>query len=429
MAGRGLFFSASLVVSLALLPSGCRATPLAQQRGEDFEQLWAHLRDRYAYFDEKATGWARVRERYLPLAQAAATEGAFIQVLEQVLDELYDPHTHLNVNLASSWHIDPQALYAEWRDAKAILTEVKHDSPAFRAGLRPGMEVLGVDGKPVAEAVAARRPRCLGRPDPQAENWALLSALSGRHDQTSQELEVRMGEQPARRVLVEAFEAPDEPAVSFRRLPDDLGYIRIASFGDAAPSLSSDPAVVTAFDRALEGLKDTHGLVLDVRDNTGGDTTVSLPILGRLLSSKRQYAWMARRLGAGRRERWPEFVKPRGPWTYTGPVVALTNHWSMSVAEGFAMGLETTGRGLAVGTRMRGLGAGTERVVLRHSQIQVSYSAEPVYQLNGKSRSDFQPAVPVDLIGQDPTVADPILEAGIQALKRRFGGTSGPPSR
>lgn len=405
----------------AVLLAGCRPMSLQEQREADFEQLWSQLRDRYAYFDGKATDWVRVHERYSPLARAASTDEDFVRVLEQALEELYDPHTHLNVNLPGSWHIDPPALYAEWRGQKAILTEVRRGSSASLAGLRPGMELLAIDGQPVSEAVASRRPHCLRRPDPQAENWALLSGLAGRHDQDSRELEVRAGEQPARRVLVKAFQAPDEPSVSSRKLPDDLGYVRIASFADDVPSLFGDPAVVTAFDRALEGLEHTRGLVLDVRDNTGGDTAVSLPILGRLLSSRRQYAWMARRQGAGLGERWPEFVKPRGPWTYTAPVVALTNHWSMSVAEGFAMAIETTGRGLAVGTAMRGLGAGTNRIVLRYSEIGVSYSAEPVYHLDGRSRSDFLPAVPVDLIGQNPGLEDPVLEAGVQALRRKLG--------
>ena len=68
----------------------------------DFDLLWTTLRDRYAYFDSKATGWDCVRARYAPTAERAQSVRELIGSLEGVLDELYDPHTHLNSNLRNS---------------------------------------------------------------------------------------------------------------------------------------------------------------------------------------------------------------------------------------------------------------------------------------------------------------------------------------
>lgn len=74
----------------------------AGHAAEDFDALWAYVRDNYAYFHRKATDWDRVRILYRPRAEAAATRRELLAVLEEVMEELYDPHAHLGVNSASS---------------------------------------------------------------------------------------------------------------------------------------------------------------------------------------------------------------------------------------------------------------------------------------------------------------------------------------
>ena len=94
----------------------------------------------------------------------------------------------------------------------------------------------------------------------------------------------------------------------------------------------------------------------------GGDTAIAVPILGRFLREKRQYAWMARRDGDRLGRRWAEFVEPRGPWTYEAKVVVAVDRFSVSMAEGFAMAMDGMKRGTVVGTRMAGLGAAIDQV-------------------------------------------------------------------
>src|SRR5262249_46323164 len=51
--------------------------------------------------------------------------------------------------------------------------------------------------------------------------------------------------------------------VHFGRLPSGIGYIQIESF-------NGRQEIVREFDRALGALRETPGLVLDIRDNPGG---------------------------------------------------------------------------------------------------------------------------------------------------------------
>jgi carboxyl-terminal processing protease len=182
-----------------------------------------------------------------------------------------------------------------------------------------------------------------------------------------------------------------------------IGYIHIRSFGN------SD--VVTAFDAALATLHETRGLILDARDNGGGDTAVARPIMGRFIAERKPYALMRRREGPSLSAAWTEYVDPRGPFTYAAPVIVLTNRWSGSMAEGFPMGMRDIGRARIVGTPMMGLGAAVFPLRLDRTGLQAQYSAEPVYDLRDQPRAHLRPDV------ETPPGAD-VLAAGLRELHR-----------
>ncbi len=162
---------------------------------EDFDAAWTFVRDNYAYFDAKQTDWERVRMLYRPQAAEVGSKREFIGVLEDMMEELYDPHAHLGVNTASSPRLVPSGtdLWAEWRDRRAVITAMRVGSGAERVGLRPGMEVISINGRPVQEVVRDRLPEALSAPDSAASNWALRAALAGRHN-TPVRVAVRAGD-------------------------------------------------------------------------------------------------------------------------------------------------------------------------------------------------------------------------------------------
>jgi carboxyl-terminal processing protease len=79
------------------------------------------------------------------------------------------------------------------------------------------------------------------------------------------------------------------------------------------------------------------------------------------------------------------------------------------MAEGFPMGMRGIGRASIVGTPMMGLGAGVFPLRLDRTDIQLQYSAEPVYDVHDRARSLLKPGVLV-------SPANDILAAGIRTL-------------
>lgn len=389
---------------LALIGGAVRAAEPAHDitAEADFDELWTTLRDRYCFFSEKRTDWNKVRGLYRPMAVAAEDDAGFTEVVRRVLAELYDAHTHLSDPPDGAPRWPPYDLLVERAGDAARITAVKDESAAAHAGLTIGDEILGVGDKPIADAVRDLMPKCLSRPDPAAEAYTLNVAVAGRRGEP-RAFTVRSAGKASRRVLLPLNSATQRPNFESRRLEGGFGYIAIRSFGEAE--------TVAAFDKALAELRDAPGLIIDVRDNGGGDTAVARPIMGRFITATRPYAIMRRRQGQGLSAPWTEPVDPRGPFTYDRPVVVLTNGWSGSMAEGFPMGMRGIGRARIVGTRMMGLGAAVLAIRLDRTGIAAQYSGEPVYDVHSQPRWLMRPDVEVPAGGD-------ILAAGISELRR-----------
>lgn len=383
---------------------------------KDFDDLWQTLAKRYCFFGEKQTDWNAVRLLYRPQAMAARSRDELANILGRVLAELYDAHTYLRQDpdhpLGSSYFEELRSpyfdLWVEPREgALALVTSVRDGSAAADAGILPGDVITAIDGRPIGEVAGQLMPRCLVKPDPEALAFALNLAVSGRRQQ-ARTVVVRSGIGNERQVDVPLKASVQLPDFESRQLAEGFGYMVIRSF--------ADEAVVAQFDAALLALRNTPGLIIDVRQNGGGNTGVAKPIFGRFITERKPYARMRRRKGDGLSAAWTEMVDPRGPFTYEAPVVVLTSRWSASMAEGFPMGMRGLGRATIVGTPMMRVGAGVFDTRLKQSQIQYQYSAEPVYDVEGRPRWLLEPDVLVR--GSEDTMA-----AGITSLHQAIAKT------
>src|SRR2546423_1869002 len=87
-----------------------------EQFTSDFDQMWSSLRDNYAYFDKKETDWNKVRELYRPKLAEVKSRSDFVNLLERVLDELYDYHIKAQLD----WMIPSLPLRVLTRGAPAF---------------------------------------------------------------------------------------------------------------------------------------------------------------------------------------------------------------------------------------------------------------------------------------------------------------------
>ncbi len=377
----------------------------------DFDYLWSQLRDNYAYFDRKETDWNLVREVYRPRAGAVRTKREFITLLERVLEELSDPHTHLKVNTAGSPRLVPTGLdvWAEWENGRAVVTQLRRGFSAEQSGLRVGMEITAVNGLPVETAVSRRMGVASKRVTAAARGWALRALLAGTRDvKRVIEAKAAGGIKSTFRLDLPEHRTVDnyqgDPQVEWKILREGFGYIKVNDLG-------SDETVAL-FDAALEQVRRTRGLLIDLRaTQSGGNTSVAEPIMGRLIGRRMAYQKGAPVRGEG----WTREVSPRGAWTYRAPVVLLVGRWTASMGEGIAIGLDGMKRATVVGTRMAGLNGAVFDLQLPDTGIRLNYAAEKLFHVNGTPREDFVPPVSVKLTGN--RTDDVILAEGVRTLR------------
>lgn len=398
----------------------------AKERQENFDFLCDAIQENYACFKVKSIDWKRVRLFYQKRLAAADNDDDFYLLLFQLVNELKDTHSGLQ-NYKFPPLADATEVSTDLFEGKPFITQIAPGSEIANAGVKPGWEILSVDGRTFAENMEAQRPFVRAFSSERAyRRHAARSLLSGPAGSDAI-LELRSPEGDRKQIALRrklgptmgplARNSPVELTkrryIDFGRHPSGLGYIRIRSFNGRED-------VVDEFDRALDQLKGTPGLILDIRDNTGGYGQPK--IVGRLLKKRvlAAVAYIKNGPGEDDLEQRKSYLQPSGPWQYTRPVALLLNDVTGSAADLFACELRSAGRVLTVGTTTHGNLSGVSafavlpcRLVVRISNGYVADSKKRIIEVNGNP-----PDYPVD-----PTLSDflsgkdPIMERAVELLQ------------
>lgn len=258
----------------------------------------------------------------LPAGQAPARGEA---ALRAMVDSLKDPYSTVVTPAERQFEertrrggsFSGVGVELAWRGGLTIVACLD-GSAALEAGLRPGDRILSVDGEKVAgKTFYAAGNLLLGPPGSKAR---LQIERAGR----------TLGVEVTRRSL-------RLPPVVSRRLPGDVGYVRVGFFG---------PETVRQVSHELGNLAGSKRLVLDLRGNPGGDYDQGVKLaglfaLGPLLLEE---GHGARRLQ----------LSSKGPLAFQGPLVLLVDAGTASAAEVVAQALQGRPGVTVVGRRTFG---------------------------------------------------------------------------
>ena len=267
-------------------------------------------------------------------AIARPTETAFYEALNGTLNLLGDRHTRatrpgLNLERRRG-RLEPtpnMGFGMRFVDEQLIVTSIRPDGPADRAGVKFGWRVEQLNGEP-----ATRTSRL--RTDLDAQVVVFADSAGVEHELTipSTPLPPLLGETERRSdgVLVISF---DYFAPATRRWFDE----------QMAAALADPP----------------RGIVIDLRDNSGGVVGDVGKALAHFFPERTPYAIIENRF----LPRSPLRTRPpRDVWT--GPAVVVIGDGSASGAEVFAATFQEAGRGPVVGVKSTGAVIASRRLNL-----------------------------------------------------------------
>ncbi len=151
--------------------------------------------------------------------------------------------------------------------------------------------------------------------------------------------------------------------MEYEILPDNIGYIYLASFADGN--------WVYDIDGILAYLSNTKGLIFDVRNNGGGNADIANVITSRFSSAPITYSAYL----PGGTPRWTGTIVSAGQYPYHKPVVVLINGASFSCAELLPELMKQIPQVTTVGDTTGGGGGSNEVFTLpSHKRIRIPTS-------------------------------------------------------
>ena len=358
--------------------SSASLTPAQEALIADGTQLCNLVRERYVFLSGKAAAWDTACADLPARAATASTGPERLSVLEDLTDALYDAHVSFGANSGQSPRLVPSG-NDYWLEEGQV-TGVHSGSAAAMAGLQVWDRVIAVDGQPLEAAIEERiRPSGV-KPASAQRRWAELAAAAGYRNRPHT-VTIRRDGQEMTLSLDDGPQSPLEGPVTARMLPGRIGYV---AFNNSL----GDNDTVAAFDAAMETLRSARGWILDLRNTPGGGSTdVAEPVMGRFIDAVGAYQ-LIRPMDA---PEWQKTVSPRGDWTAQGPLAVLVGHWTGSMGEGMAIGLDALRRGEVFGSHMAGLAGGVETFTLDRSGVTIRIPTYALAHIDGTPREAWHP--------------------------------------
>jgi len=334
---------------------------------ESFEKIWTTIRDKHYDPEFGGLDWQAVHDELRPKMEKAQKMSEARAIMKELIARLKLSHFNLipvevyekigrpgeKGDFDGVTGIDLRII-----DGKPLVTSVQEGSPAQKAGVKTGWEIVQIGKTEIASLLPEIAKEFENNSLKEYYLWSTVKArLLGKIGDT---LDIRFKDGTGKTLqldmtLVEQqgnkFKLGHLPPMYIWIKTDTIkseqgtfGYIAFNGFLDI-------PRVMPAFNKAMKSFIDTDvdGIVIDIRGNGGGLPMMAMGMAGWLMEEK------GRRLGTMylRESELKMAVLPR-PEIYAGPVAVLIDGLSASCSEIFAGGLKDLGRARIFGSTTAG---------------------------------------------------------------------------
>ncbi len=251
--------------------------------------------------------------------------------------QFMDPDSFKEVKVETRGEFGGLGIEISIKDGLLTIISPIEDTPAYKAGLKPGDRVVKIDGlstKNITLLDAVKKLR--GRPGSNV----VLTIL--------RESEKKFFDVTVKRAVIKIESVKDASIVE-----DGIGYIRLTEFQSHTPKQLVD---------ALKRLErdGMNSLVLDLRNNPGGLLDVAVTVSDKFIDKGLDIVSTRGRDKEAERK-YESVEDPSGDY----PMVILVNGGSASASEIVAGAIQDNERGIIVGTKTFGKGSVQTVIPLR----------------------------------------------------------------
>ncbi|HET7559731.1 MAG TPA: S41 family peptidase [Limnochordia bacterium] len=274
------------------------------------------------------------------LVKAYARDGNIDGMLRDALHDrfthYFPPDAYRQMQITTSGEFEGIGIMIGQRDDRIVVISPIPGSPGAAAGIRPGDEIVSVDGKPLADKSLDEATQLMRGPVDSVVELGIVRPDGGESKPLVLSIRRAHIDLPS---VTDTRVIPSVPG----RAQAPVGYIRVSAFTQQTPA---------QFTASLQKVIAGHagGLILDLRNNPGGLLSAAVDMAGHFLRSGPV-------LFVASRERNRHSIDAGGgaPF-FSGPVVILVNQNSASASEIVAGALKDRGVAKLVGARTFGKG-------------------------------------------------------------------------
>jgi len=395
---------------------------------EAFDAMRDLFRRKYAFTELKGIDWDARSAEFRPLVEAAEADGDSLAYRRALRDFIWSiPDGHLSAPFIQQDFIEGTRggvgiAIRDIEDGRTIVNFVTPDSPADRAGIELGAEILTWNGQPISDYVDAIVPfsspfsadhvrrlqqlRYATRVTPDEEVEVTFKNPGNEDAQTA----LLTGELESDSFRVSSFNigrTGAELPVEFSLLSNGLGYAKIYSFSE------NELLTVQLWERMIETLnqRGIPGLIIDLRQNGGGSGFLANQMAAYFFDEELQLGntgYYDEALGDFYFD--PDRVRqfylpPDESLRYDGPIAVLTGPNCASACEFFAYSVSLNDRAdIVAHYPSAGLG-GSQNIFVMPDFVTMQISVgRPV---------DNEGNIIIEDVGVPPTIRVPVTEESL----------------
>ncbi|WP_298766595.1 S41 family peptidase [uncultured Polaribacter sp.] len=376
---------------------------------QDFGKIIQDLSNNYIYLNDKKTDFNCVKETYSKYISKVKTNQESVLFFEYLLNEFYDGHLLLNTKTKASFRLH-SPVYVKLRNNSFCIENIWFSQLEKFGKNILNAEVLRFNGKDLNSAIDDFPVQCVNKQIPEVREWIANKIIAGRYNEARM-LTLQLADDRRISLNLDEIEVRKDNKLFSVTKKNDIAIIRINN------SLGNNN-LIKRFDRALDQLTDTKGIILDLRNTiSGGNTYVARAIMSRFIETELPYQKHISKEKYGNNpaisKRWVEYVMPRGK-QYKKPVVVLVGRWTGSMGEGLAIGLDGMQRATIVGSEMGKLAGSIVNYSFNNRNYGYSITTDKILHVNGEARENF---VPKHLVTQQSILNDDVLIKALNLIK------------